>query len=134
MQNRRLFLKSISGLALFFGFKSSSQAKTPVKTKPPVLLNQFSIAGFQFYQGRDIIHKIKTGDELLIKAEPDNKYDQNAVEVYYGNIKLGYIPKNENKTIRNILHSDMKLYATVDKVDAEKRSWDAVRVSVFMVF
>jgi len=129
MKNRRLFLKSLSSLPLLFGFNQITQAKT----KKALLLNQFSIAGFQFYQGRDIIRQIKPGDELFIKAEPDNDYDQYAVEIYYKNNKLGYIPKNENKTIRNILHSDVKLYATVDKVNAGKRAWDAVQVSVFMV-
>ncbi len=40
---------------------------------------------------------VKEGDVLNYKIEPDNKNDKNAVVVYNGNKKIGYIKKIHNK-------------------------------------
>ena len=106
MKSKRLFLKSICSLPLFLGFNHKLIAK-PIEIKhvkpKNVLLNQFPIAGFQYYQGKEVIIRLRENDELVLLAEPDNQYDKYAVEVYYQSVKLGYIPKKENRHISRIL-------------------------------
>ena len=60
------------------------------------------------------------------------QYDKYAVEVYFKNKKLGYIPRTEKKHISLMVQAGVKLNAKVHKVDINKKSWDAVIVSVFM--
>jgi hypothetical protein len=64
----------------------------------------FNIAGFTYYDGVDVFYELKIGTELNLKAEPTNLFDPYAVEIYYNDIKLGYIPRSENKIISKFLN------------------------------
>ncbi|MBI1927492.1 DEAD/DEAH box helicase, partial [Candidatus Poribacteria bacterium] len=55
---------------------------------------KFPIAGWQHYQGENILRKLRVGDALILKHEPANPYDPNAVEILTeGGIKVGYVPR-----------------------------------------
>ncbi|MDR0755106.1 MAG: HIRAN domain-containing protein [Prevotellaceae bacterium] len=61
------------------------------------------IAGFSYYDGVDVFYELKIGSELKIKVEPENKFDTYAVAIYFHDVKLGYIPRGENKLIYKFL-------------------------------
>jgi hypothetical protein len=63
----------------------------------------FYIAGFTYYDGIDVIHELKIGSNLRLEAEPENGFDPHAVVIYYGETKLGFIPRGENKLISQFL-------------------------------
>ena len=63
----------------------------------------FHIARFSKYEGALAFNNLKIGEEVFLKAEPNNHYDRYAVEIYHGEHKLGYIPRGENKSISKIL-------------------------------
>lgn len=46
---------------------------------PTFLLNRFFVAGFQHYEGPEIITSIQPGEKLLLIVEPDNSFDRFAV-------------------------------------------------------
>ena len=129
MKTRRLFLKSFSSVPLFFAFNQTGKANNTTK---PILLNQCSIAGFQYYQGKEILSELKQNEPLVLAAEPDNQYDEFAVAIYYQTKKLGYIPRNENKSISRLLQAGVTLNARVYAVDMNNNSWNAVQVAVYM--
>lgn len=69
----------------------------------------FSIAGWQHSQGENVV-----GDLMDLLSEPekpilqlehdlDNEYDEYAVAVYFGEIKLGYVPRASNEEISYFL-------------------------------
>ena len=62
--------------------------------------SDFHIAGFTYYDGVDVFEKLKIGKELLLKAEPENRYDPEAVAIYYQDKKIGFVPRSENGVIR----------------------------------
>jgi hypothetical protein len=62
-----------------------------------------NIAGYTYYDGIDVFYELKIGTELQLKAEPENQFDAYAVAIYFGEAKLGYIPKGENKQINQFL-------------------------------
>ena len=64
----------------------------------------FYIAGFTYYDGVDVFENFKIGAELLLKAEPENPFDPNAVAIYYHDTKLGYVPRSENELLRKFLN------------------------------
>ena len=64
----------------------------------------FHIAGFTYYNGVDVFENLKIGKELLLKAEPENPFDPNAVAIYYQENKLGFVPRDENELIRKFLN------------------------------
>ena len=43
-----------------------------------------------------------------MRADPDNEYDKNAVEVLIDNLSVGYIPKEKAKKISAVLQNETK--------------------------
>ena len=62
------------------------------------------IAGFTYYDGTDVIENLMIGSPVSLVSEPDNPYDPNAVAIYYGTTKLGYVPKYKNDCISDLLY------------------------------
>ncbi len=54
------------------------------------------LAGFSFYDGVLAFENLKIGTELQLKHDPTNHYDKYAVEIYYNEHKLGFIPRGIN--------------------------------------
>lgn len=62
------------------------------------------IAGFTYYDGLDVLDNLKPGTPVDLKAEPDNPYDPEAVAIYYGDTKLGYIPRAKTYYVSKLLY------------------------------
>jgi hypothetical protein len=62
------------------------------------------IAGFTYYDGLDVIKELEPGTPVDLRSEPENPYDTNAVSIYYKETKLGYVPRNKNAYICDLLY------------------------------
>ena len=51
------------------------------------------VAGFAYYDGLEVIDNLVIGAPVELRSEPDNPYDPDAVAIYFGNTKLGYVPR-----------------------------------------
>ena len=129
--NKRTFLKSLFSLPMpfFLGRSNTVIAAPKVKT---VLLNDCSVAGFQYYQGEEILATIEKNAHLTLLAEPSNPYDKYAIEIYYQNKKLGYIPRKENRHVSEILQANIKTYAKVTWVNRSDTAWHSLGLQVYM--
>lgn len=78
------------------------------------------LRGLQHYQFDKVAKKIKKGDQLILIREPQNAHDSFAIQVYYHNLKLGYIPAFENIVIANMLDASVELKAYVSYYENEK--------------
>lgn len=132
--SRRSFLKL---LAFLPGVGALSQGARQALAGKPMLCNVFSVAGFQYYDGPDLLTdplaSMQPGDALDLRAEPENPYDAYAVELYWQGRKLGYVPRSDNKHISRLLRQGARLQATIKAVNREARSWHAVRAAVYVV-
>lgn len=63
----------------------------------------FDIAGFSYWEGCIVFNDLKIGTVLNLIREEENKFDPYAVAIFYCEIKLGYIPRSENKEISKFL-------------------------------
>lgn len=122
--NRRNLLKTIFGLAGFGLVATKVQAKTLIR------IQSSSVAGFQFYQGAKVWHQINEGDTLTLKAESTNKYNRNAGEIYWQDQKLGYLPRDEDYEISQMLLSKQKLIGTIQQKQMKSSPWQRVQMSV----
>ena len=69
------------------------------------------LSGFAHYAGPSVFGELKVGTELFIQAEPDNPYDPEAVAVFYGDKKIGFLPKDRNDILcRTLLYSSTNPY------------------------
>ena len=66
--------------------------------------SHFDLAGFSYYDGVLVFNKLRIGDLLHLVAEPSNPHDPYAVELYYNDTKLGYIPRAYNQGIAKLLN------------------------------
>ncbi len=105
-------------------------AKTPVKH---FSMNTFSVAGFQFYDGPDLILSLRKGHQLSLVAEPDNPHDKYAVKILYKSKMLGYVPKSDNRHISRLLRQKVKLDCQVVNVHPERKLWEMLKVEVCLV-
>jgi hypothetical protein len=163
--SRRDFLKIISALPLAAALDRPAAASPPA---PPVrlLLNRFSIAGFQHYDGPALVRRLRPNEELIyslefenghvqehtyrgikginprnlkpgallkLTREPSNPHDPFAVEIHLGEIKLGYVPRSDNKHTSRLLDQGAELECRVVEVDPEAVVWNMVKVEVWMI-
>ncbi|MDP4290572.1 MAG: HIRAN domain-containing protein [Bacteroidota bacterium] len=63
----------------------------------------FHIAGFSYWDGCIAFNELKIGTELTLAREEDNKFDPYAVAIYYGDYKLGFIPRSDNHEISKFI-------------------------------
>lgn len=98
------------------------------------LLNVFSVAGYGYYNGESIINGLRRGEVLRLVPEPHNEFDGFAVEIRTSDgIKLGYVPRSDNRAIFRLLRQGAKVVGRVEAIRPEEPSWRRVKVSVWLV-
>ena len=95
--------------------------------------NHFNIAGFTFYEGVLAFKHLEIGTGLTMKPEPGNRYDENAVAIYYNEHKLGYVPRSQNKAIATILGAGQNIFEMrVQQLIPDASPEQQVQVVVFV--
>ena len=81
----------------------------------------FYIAGIQFHSYKDILFYYKifgidyyNGENLELRSEPWNKYDENAIAIRMRGSKLGYIERDKTKEVWKIMTQSKHYHATFD--------------------
>ena len=87
----------------------------------------FNVAGMRYWDGAKVISKLKPGKRLRLVAEPHNPADPNAVAIYRKDVKLGYIPRDQNDLAAQLLR-----FGRILKVDKKAETWNQVRVGLYM--
>ena len=93
--------------------------------KPEKILFQTHIAGMQFHPGKDIYRELLPGTQLLLKAEPSNKYDKYAVAIHTilkkdvttTRYMLGYIPGQYSRIVSILLSNNIPITCFIVAVD-----------------
>ena len=97
-----------------------------------VLLNRFSVAGFGWTQGPRLVARMRAGDPLLLRPEPENPHDPYAVRISWMRWKIGYVPRSDNRHLSRLLRQGVRLRAVVTEIDPGAADWRKVRVAVMM--
>lgn len=82
----------------------------------------FKVTGLSQFEYGQLQHNIQVGTKLLLKPQPENRYDANALGIYFGgdfirSPSIGWIPKSDNPPLAGLLNylKQDKLYVTVTK-------------------
>jgi len=100
-------------------------------------LYEFYVAGVQFHDLCTCINDIKVDDTLILRAEPTNKFDPNAVRVEFNldghSIMLGYVPaKGEGLSAKVSAKLEMNpLLCKVLEINPEAKTWERLKVGIF---
>jgi len=90
------------------------------------------LAGFQYYEGEKVWDRMRPRDPLALIREPDNTYDRQAVAVYWRGNKLGYVPRDENAAVAQMLDRGESLKAEIVRLRESQNPWQRVRFQVVL--
>ena len=95
---------------------------------------QFFIAGVQFRPRTEIDMAAKTievGGGLILKPEPTNKFDPNAVQILTTeDVFLGYVPKKFSSEVSAMLSIGAPVQCIVDEVNASAKTYEMFKVTI----
>jgi hypothetical protein len=65
------------------------------------------IVGLRYERREEyILDHVAAGDTIILKHEPRNRYDPNAVAAYHRRRKIGYIPSDKPWVCKSIIEGD----------------------------
>ena len=101
-------------------------------TEVRMLVQNSPLAGFQYYQGKQLWDDLKVGDMLTLVREPDNPHDGNAIRVERQGHKLGYVPRRENHTVALHIDRGGLVEARVSRLTAHRNPWQRIEFEVYV--
>lgn len=97
-----------------------------------VLLQESSVAGFQYHDGERVWERLRIGSKLHLVHETDNRYDRRAVAIYFGDAQLGYLARQANYTVAQMLDRGQVVSAQISELNESDDPWRRVRVRIFV--
>ena len=84
-----------------------------------VILRNIKLAG-TFYNITSLdFSSLEEGSRVCVTHEPNNKFDSDAVSLWYNGVKLGYLPKAFNEYPADLLRKGEHLYGEIVSLDKE---------------
>lgn len=97
-----------------------------------IIVQQSPLAGFQYYEGRDLWNMMRAGDHLQLLREPQNPHDTNAVRVLWRNEMLGYIPRRENSDVARQMDRGAPVKARIVRLKEARNPWQRIEFEVYV--
>ena len=98
-------------------------------------LAHFDIAGFTYYDGSLAFRDLRIGTKVKLKLDSENKYDPRAIAIYFGEYKLGYVPRSENRIFYKLfsvgLHKSIE--ARIQRISQDAHPENQVSVVAHLV-
>jgi hypothetical protein len=98
-----------------------------------MLVQSSPLAGFSHYDAEANFDAIKVGDVLTLAREPDNPHDANAVRVEWHGVKLGYLPRRENRAVAAEMDRGGKIEARVAVLRHHPNPRERMLIEVYAV-
>jgi hypothetical protein len=82
-------------------------------TREIALLSIF-VAGTAYYDADQAHAALTQGEDLILRRQPDNRFDSKAIEVFTRNgSKLGYVPRSDNAVLSALMDDGRRLRARI---------------------
>ena len=132
--SRRAFLKSLTTLLAGMTLPAILQAKTGSQYRQSETewktLQTFPVAGFQYYHGESLWPQLAANQRLILIREPDNSHDKRAVRIDWQGLKLGYVPRDDNAAISQLMDRGETLSALITGLRKSHNPWERIEVEV----
>ncbi len=89
------------------------------------------VAGTSFQKLKELEPEMIVGCVFDLKRENDNKFDEKAIEMSFIKNKIGYVPKEKNEVIANLMDAGKKFSAKLISKDWEG-NWLKLVVEVYL--
>lgn len=119
--------------ANWLDFRTSTGA-VPMPFQQEIFLDDVSVAGTMHVD--DITakcEKVKVGDELALKREPYNQYDERAIRVETTEgVKLGYVPRRRNPVYSHLMDAGKLLVAKLKEKNLDDGCYVDLKIGIYM--
>lgn len=89
------------------------------------------VAGTSYQSLKEIEKEIIHNAIFDLTREPTNKFDKKAIAIYYNKNKIGYIPKEKNEVIANLMDAGKKFSAKLISKSWEG-NWLKIVVEIYL--
>ena len=131
--HRRTFLRLSAVFVSTLLYRKGAEADYPVTTTraKALPLCLCTVAGLQYNQGQELLPRLRAGQLLTLRREPNNPHDPRAIAVLaLSGRKLGYLPRRLNEIPANLMDSGRPVVARVNEVNPNALPWEAVVLEV----
>lgn len=102
----------------------------PRPANATLLIQSSPLAGSQSHALPEVVDQIRLGDTLMLKREPDNPHDRNAIQVLWQGHLLGFVPRRENRAVARAMDRDEPLIARVVALRPDETPWRRLRFEI----
>jgi len=102
------------------------------QTEVRMLVQSSPLAGFRYYDAKQVWNEMKVGDALTLVREPHNAYDSNAVRVEWRGRQLGYVPRNENRAVSFHMDRGGAVEARISKMQEHRNPRQRIEFEVLV--
>jgi len=102
------------------------------QTEVRMLVQSSPLAGFRYYDAKQVWDEMKVGDALTLVREPHNAYDANAVRVEWHGHKLGFVPRNENRAVSFHMDRGGTVEARISKLQEHRNPRQRIEFEVLV--
>ena len=97
----------------------------------PKLELESPVMGIPYYDPL-IAANVREGDELVLKSEPDNRFDPNAIQVIYGDKQIGYVERDKAQIIARELRmgSEVEAQAKITFPKTERSKFPVIYATI----
>jgi hypothetical protein len=131
MQRRGFLIRLTQACAALGALPTALRASPRSSHSAPLHLQDCRIAGSQYYACHAVLPKLRIGDPLTLRRQPDNLHDERTIEVFWRDHKLGYLPRLDNAAAASLLDRAHALHGEVIGVDDPDEEWEPVRLRVW---
>ena len=96
-----------------------------------ILVLECLVAGTSFRKLRDVEPELISKVKLELKRDIKNEHDKMAVELWYNQNKIGYIPRDKNEVIARMLDAGKSFFATLQAKEWEG-NWLRLDIKVYL--
>ena len=97
-----------------------------------MLVQSSPLAGFRYYDAKQVWDDMQVGDALTLVREPFNAYDTNAVRVEWRNHKLGYVPRSDNRAVAFHMDRGGAVEARISKLVQHRNPWQRIEFEIYV--
>lgn len=97
-----------------------------------IVVQSSPLAGFRYHAAGELWPRMRVGDRLDLRREPDNPHDSRAVRVEWQGHKLGYVPRRENETLAWAMDHGQGLGARISRMNPDAEPTRRIEFEVFV--
>ena len=123
---------AIYSLSSLLGLGVLAQRRVQAAPSREILLARSYVVGAAYYDAAAAAGRLRPGQRLALRREPDNRYDALAIELFgpEGH-KLGYVPRACNEAAALLMDAGRRLFARAESI-SRSGNWIDIRMSLHM--